>query len=288
MAERLTRIAAPPTNTAERLAATPCTRQNNARQNQARQQPAGGAGNRGASAGNVNSNRGTGPSAGRRNSRRQCQRRQHELEPRQAANSVGNQQVSNSPSSTNRSAFGGASSGMSGSQARASSSRGSSSMGGRSGGGGGVRWRWAAEIGRRIMMSEATYEIQNDRFRAFGLRSVVLIRGWPVLPVAKMSIAQAQSATQAATPAGFDTPQQAADALFKAAGDLRRAGTSRDLRAGRQRLRRSADPVQDKNNARTSPKRRARRIRSRSASRIPNRATIIVGDEEWPARRFPW
>jgi hypothetical protein len=120
-------------------------RQANARQNQARQQPAGGdrggmgnrqqpgggdrgAGtrdmsNRGASAGNMNSNRGTG------------------------GDRVGNRQVPNSGSATNRSAFGGSSSGMSGSGARASSSRGSSSMGGsrgggsRGGGGGGGRRR---------------------------------------------------------------------------------------------------------------------------------------------------
>ena len=77
-------------------------RQANARQNQARQQPSAGTrdvsnrgtgpsagtrdtGNRGgASAGNMNSNRGTGPDR------------------------VGNQQVRNTPSSTNRSAFGGA------------------------------------------------------------------------------------------------------------------------------------------------------------------------------------
>ena len=72
-------------------------------------------GNRGANAGNMSANRGTG------------------------ADRVGNQQVRNTPSSTNRNAFGG--SGMSGSSARASSSRGSSSMGGRSRGGGGGRRR---------------------------------------------------------------------------------------------------------------------------------------------------
>lgn len=107
-------------------------RQANARQNQARQQPAGGdrggmanrqpgvsdrsAGtrdmsNRGASAGNMDSNRGGG------------------------GDRVGNRQVPNSGSATNRSAFGGASSGMSGGGARASSSRGASSMGSRGGGG---------------------------------------------------------------------------------------------------------------------------------------------------------
>ena len=48
---------------------------------------------------------------------------------------------------------------------------------------------------------------------------------------------------------GFDTPQQAADAVIKAAGDLRRAGTDGDLRTRRQRLHRLGDPVQDKNNA---------------------------------------
>jgi hypothetical protein len=112
-------------------------RQANARQNQARQQPAGGdrggmgnrqqpgvsdrsagtrdTSNRGASAGNMNSNRGNG------------------------GDRVGNREVPKSGSATNRSAFGGASSGMSGGGARASSSRGASSMGGSRGGGGGRR-----------------------------------------------------------------------------------------------------------------------------------------------------
>jgi len=118
------------------------SRQNNARQNQSRQQPAGGAGNRGTSAGNMSSNRGTGPSAGTANRGNSPSAGNMSSNRGTGADRAGNQQVRNTPSSTNKSAFGGASSGMSGSQARASSSRGSSSMGGsRSGGGGGGRRR---------------------------------------------------------------------------------------------------------------------------------------------------
>src|SRR5271157_5537893 len=112
------------------------SRQNNARQNQARQQPAGGAGSRGASAGNMRSNRETCPSAGTRDSgNRGASAGNMSSNRGTSPNSVGNRQVPNTPSSTNRNAFGGAGSGMSGSQARASSSRGSSSMGGSRGGG---------------------------------------------------------------------------------------------------------------------------------------------------------
>jgi hypothetical protein len=112
------------------------SRQNNARQNQARQQPAGGAGNRGASAGNMSSNRGSGPSAGTANRGNSPSAGNMSSNRATGANSVGNQQVRNTPSSTNKNAFGGAGSGMSGSSARASSSRGSSSMSGSRGGGG--------------------------------------------------------------------------------------------------------------------------------------------------------
>jgi len=117
------------------------SRQNNARQNQARQQPAGGAGNRGTSAGNMSSNRGTGPSAGTANRGNSPSAGNMNSNRGTSANRAGNQQVRNTPSSTNKNAFGGAGSGMSGSSARASSSRGSSSMSGSRGGGGGGRRR---------------------------------------------------------------------------------------------------------------------------------------------------
>ena len=115
-------------------------------------------GNHGASAGNMNANRGTGPDR------------------------VGNQQVRNTPSSTNRDAFGGAGSGMSGSSARASSSRGSSSMGG-SRGGGGSRGVGAEGAGRKAHHDErGTYEFRNVDFD----KAVSDSRprtGWPVLRI---------------------------------------------------------------------------------------------------------
>jgi len=116
-------------------------RQANARQNQARQQPAGGRdmSNRGTgpSAGtrDTAANRGTGPSAGTRDMSNRGPSA-GSMDRGGGADRVGNQQVRNTPSSTNRNAFGGAGSGMSGSGARASSSRGASSMGGSRGGGG--------------------------------------------------------------------------------------------------------------------------------------------------------
>ena len=44
----------------------------------------------------------------------------------------------------------------------------------------------------------------------------------------------------------------------------------------------SDDPVQDKNNAQAFAKEALPRTRSQLAKSNPNRATIIVGDEEWP------
>jgi hypothetical protein len=99
-----------------------------------------------------------------------------------------------------------------------------------------------------------------------------------------MSVAQAQPATKTAAVSqkGFDTPQQAADALIKAAGDYNVPELLAVLGPDGEDVVESADPVQDKNNAAAFAKEAAAKNSIELAKNNPNRATIFVGDEEWP------
>ena len=104
-----------------------------------------------------------------------------------------------------------------------------------------------------------------------------------VLPM--MSMAQAQPvATAAATgPKGFDSPQQAADAIIKAAGDYNVPELLAILGPDGEDLVASGDQVEDKNNAVAFAKEAAAKNSIQIAKSNPNRATIIVGEEGWPA-----
>ncbi|MGA3315325.1 MAG: DUF2950 domain-containing protein [Candidatus Korobacteraceae bacterium] len=111
---------------------------------------------------------------------------------------------------------------------------------------------------------------------------LILVGLWCVFPM--MSGAQAQPATKTAAVSqkGFDTPQQAADALIKAAGDYNVPELLAVLGPDGEDVVESADPVQDKNNAAAFAKEAAAKNSIQLAKSNPNRATIIVGDEEWP------
>ncbi len=104
-----------------------------------------------------------------------------------------------------------------------------------------------------------------------------------VLP--RMSMAQAQPAATAAAigPKGFDTPQAAADAIIKAAGDYNVPELLAILGPDGEDLVASGDQVEDKNNAVAFAKEAAAKSSIQIAKSNPNRATIIVGEEEWPA-----
>ena len=83
-------------------------------------------------------------------------------------------------------------------------------------------------------------------------------------------------------PKAFDTPQQAADALIKAAGDYDVPELLAILGPDGDDVVASDDPVQDKNNAQAFAKEAAAKNSVQLAKSNPNRATIIVGEEEWP------
>ena len=96
--------------------------------------------------------------------------------------------------------------------------------------------------------------------------------------------AQAQPASKSATAAqkGFDTPQQAADALIKAAGDFNVPELLAILGPDGKDVVESTDQVEDKNNAQAFAKEAAAKSSVQLAKSNPNRASIIVGEEEWP------
>ncbi len=98
-----------------------------------------------------------------------------------------------------------------------------------------------------------------------------------------LSVATAQG--QNAPPAGpkaFGTPQQAADALIKAAGAYDVSELLAIFGPDGEDFVESADPVRDKNNAQAFAKEAS--VKNSIAFEVsnPNRATIIVGNEDWP------
>jgi Protein of unknown function (DUF2950) len=112
---------------------------------------------------------------------------------------------------------------------------------------------------------------------------LVLVALCCVMPVASMAQAQSPTKTSAAGPKGFNTPQQAADALIKAAGSFDVPELLAILGPDGHDVVESADPVRDKNNAQAFAKEAAAKNSIQIAKSNPNRATIIVGEEEWPA-----
>jgi Protein of unknown function (DUF2950) len=133
------------------------------------------------------------------------------------------------------------------------------------------------------MMSE---ELMNSGMliatKRFTNTTLVLVGLCCLLSV--LSMAQAQPATKvtATIPKAFDTPQQAADALIKAAGDYDVPELLAILGPDGQDVVASDDSVQDKNNAQAFAKEAAAKNSIQISKSNPNRATVIVGDEEWP------
>ena len=113
--------------------------------------------------------------------------------------------------------------------------------------------------------------------------NALILAGLCILSV--MSVAQTQPAakTAAASQTTFDTPQQAADAIIKAAADYNVAELLAILGPDGKDLVESADPVEDKNNAQAFAKEAAAKNSIQISKSNPNRATIVVGEEEWPA-----
>jgi hypothetical protein len=99
-----------------------------------------------------------------------------------------------------------------------------------------------------------------------------------------LAAAQVQSAPQTATtaPKAFDTPQQAAKALIDAAGAYDVPELMAIFGPDGKDFVASADPVEDKNNAMAFAAEAGAKNSIFIDPAKPKRATIIVGDEEWP------
>ena len=133
----------------------------------------------------------------------------------------------------------------------------------------------------RVITSE-----ENMKSRLFSSNAVIATFVLILIACALPGIAAAQSqpaAKPAATgPKAFDTPQQAAEALIKAAGDYDVPDLMAIFGPDGEDFIESADPVRDKNNGVAFAKEAATKNSIEVAKSNPNRATIIVGDEGWP------
>lgn len=126
-------------------------------------------------------------------------------------------------------------------------------------------------------------------------RLVLILLGLCFLTAAvAMTQAQPESAAKAATPAkttaavppkgarAFDTPDQAADALVKAAADFDVPELMAILGPQAEDIVASADPVKDKNYAQAFAREAAAKKTVETSKSKPNHGEIIVGDDEWP------
>jgi hypothetical protein len=94
--------------------------------------------------------------------------------------------------------------------------------------------------------------------------------------------APAQTKSAAQEPMSFDTPQQAADALIKAAGSYDVPEMMAIFGPDGEDFVSGSDQVQDKNNTIDFAKEAAAKNTVAVDKANPARATIIVGEEEWP------
>ena len=132
---------------------------------------------------------------------------------------------------------------------------------------------------KRVMMSE---EIMKSRLLCSStvIATCVLILITYGMP--GIAAAQSLAATQVQAPKSFDTPQQAAEALIKAAGTYDVPELMAIFGPDGEDFIESADTVRDKNNGIDFAKEAAAKNSIDIAKSNPNRATIIVGEEEWP------
>ena len=103
-----------------------------------------------------------------------------------------------------------------------------------------------------------------------------------MVPMVSMAQAQPAATTAAAGPKGFDTPQQAAEALFKASAAYDVPEMMAIFGADGEDFVSGGDQVQDKNYAQAFARDAAVKNSIEVAKSNPNRAYIIVGELEWP------
>jgi len=111
------------------------------------------------------------------------------------------------------------------------------------------------------------------------LSAFMMVCSWGLFSIA--TAAQTQSGAPAG-PKAYDTPQQAAEEMIKAAAAYNVPELMAILGPDGKDLVASADPVRDKNNAVAFAQEAQASHSVQVDPSKPNRATIIVGEEEWP------
>ncbi len=111
------------------------------------------------------------------------------------------------------------------------------------------------------------------------LSAFMMVCCWGLFSIA--TAAQTQSGPPAG-PKAYDTPQQAAEEMIKAAAAYNVPELMAILGPDGKDLVASADPVRDKNNAVAFAQEAQASHSVQVDPSKPNRATIIVGEEEWP------
>jgi hypothetical protein len=91
-----------------------------------------------------------------------------------------------------------------------------------------------------------------------------------------------ESASQQTTQKGFDTAQQAADALIQAAEAFDVAALKEILGPGSEDLVESEDAVQDKNRAAEFATRAKEKHSVEVDAKNPNSTTLVISNEDWP------
>ena len=94
--------------------------------------------------------------------------------------------------------------------------------------------------------------------------------------------AKKEAASQQTTQKGFDTAEQAADALIQAAEAFDVAALKEILGPESEDLVASEDPVQDKNRAAEFVAKAKEKHAVEVDAKNPNSATLLIGNEDWP------
>jgi hypothetical protein len=132
------------------------------------------------------------------------------------------------------------------------------------------------------MITEENMKSRLSTFHTAISLFAVLIALWCSLPGLTAAQVQPAPPTVTTAPEAFDTPQQATEALIKAAGAYDVPELMAIFGPDGKDFVASADPVEDKNNAAAFAAEAAARNSISIDAAKPNLATIIVGEKEWP------
>lgn len=132
---------------------------------------------------------------------------------------------------------------------------------------------------RRTKMKQTTSK-QNRRDLAFAFTTLAILCGL-TLALAPVINAQKTSAPAVERGKAFDTPQAAADALIAATEQYNDAALTEILGPDSYDIIHTGEPARDKENSQTFAA-QARGKMSLDTNNTKTRATLIVGEEDWP------